>query len=118
MKINDTPILLDSERSILRRVLSNFADRIDHAAIFGSRALGRAHAASDIDLVLYGPLDDAAVARIWTMLDESGLAVTVDVARYEGLGRSSLRRHIDAYALPLFDRDELLAAREATSRVA
>lgn len=118
MKFSDAPMVSDRDRSILRGILSVFADRIDRAAIFGSRALGRAHAASDIDLVLYGSLDDAAVARIWTMLDESGLAVTVDVARYEGLGHSSLRRHIDAYALPLFDRDELLAARDAASRAA
>lgn len=118
MSASDTLALSDRERAILRDALSAFADRIDCAAIFGSRALGRAHAASDIDLVLYGTLDDAAVARLWTMLDESSLAVTVDVARYDGLGRSSLRRHIDACAVPIFTQDDLLAARAAASRAA
>jgi len=68
--------------------------------------------------VLHGDLDDAAMARIWTLLDESSLAVTVDLVRYEDLGDVPLRRHIDQCAKPLFDRAELLGARDAPKRAA
>lgn len=104
------PTLSEREREILRAIFGTFADRIDTVAVFGSRALGRAHPASDIDLVVYGSIDDAAIARIWSLLDESSLAVTADVVRYDGLGDAPLRRHIDQCAKRLFDRDELRGA--------
>jgi len=107
---SETLTLSDRDRDILRVVLSQFADQIDRVSVFGSRALGRAHSASDIDLAIYGGLDDAVIARIWSLLDESSLAVTVDVVRYDGLAGTSLRRHIDQYAKPLFDRADLQAA--------
>ena len=100
------------QRAILRTVLAGFTDRIDRAAVFGSRALGRARPNSDIDLVLYGTLDDRAVARIWSLLHRSSLAVGVDVVRYEAFGNVPFRRHIDAVARTLFTRDDLLAQPE------
>ena len=99
-------------------IFARFADRIDRVSVFGSRALGRARPASDIDLAVYGAIDDVELARIWSLLDESSLAVTVDIVRYDGLGSASLRRHIDQCGKPLFDRDELLVARDAASRAA
>ena len=113
MPEGDTIQLPPRHRAILKAVLARFADRIDRAAIFGSRALGRASAASDIDLVLYGSLDDREVARIWTLLHESSLPVSVDVVRYEGLDQGPFRRHVEAYAKPLFTREELLDANMA-----
>ena len=107
---SDGATLTARERDILRAVLSGFAGSIDRAAIFGSRAPGRARSASDIDLVLYGTLDDRSIARIWTLFDESGLAVTVDVVRYEELADGPFRRHIDACAREIFSRGDLLAA--------
>lgn len=103
----------ERERSIAKKVLAPFADRIDRVAIFGSRVLGRARPESDIDLVLYGGLDDRVVARIWTLFHQSSLSVTVDVVRYEGLGETSLRRHIDRYAKILFTHDDLMATQAA-----
>ena len=94
----------------MRAVLAPFADRIERVAVFGSRALGRARPASDIDLVLYGSLDDRTTARIWSLFDRSSLAVTVDVVRYEGLEPGSFRRPVDAVGKTLFTRDDLSAA--------
>lgn len=105
-------------RTILRNVFARFADRIDKVAVFGSRAIGTEHPASDIDLAIYGSLDDATIARIWSLLDQSSLAVTVDVVRYAGLPDNSFRRHIDGCAKILFDRAELLAARSQTTLAA
>lgn len=100
-------MLTERERQIVGDVLSPFADRIKRAAVFGSRALGTARPASDIDLVLYGDLSEADVARLWTLFDESSLAVSVDVVDYARLGQQPLTRHIDAVAQTLFTREEL-----------
>lgn len=105
--------LTAKQRATLLRILTSFAERIERAAVFGSRALGRAKPASDIDLALYGTLDDRDVARIWSLLHRSSLAVSVDVVRYEAFGNVPFRRHIDRVAKTLFTRDDLLAARTA-----
>lgn len=105
--------LTAKQRATLLSILSTFADRIERVAVFGSRALGRAKPASDIDLALYGSLDDRDVARIWSLLHRSNLAVHVDVVRYEAFGNVPFRRHIDAVGKTLFTRDDLLAARTA-----
>ena len=94
-------------------VLAPFASCIDRVGVFGSRVLGRARPASDIDIVLYGELDDRIAARIWSSFNSSSLAVTVDVVRYAGLGSDAFRRHIDRYARTLFTRDDLLAGQAA-----
>ncbi len=99
-------------------MLSKFADRIDRVAVFGSRATGTERPASDIDLVVHGSIDDATVARIWSLLDQSSLAVSVDVVRYDGIPDGSFRRHIDNCAKPLFDRAELISVREAQRNAA
>ena len=93
------------------RVLTPFAEQIERVAIFGSRALGRARPASDIDLALYGTLDERIAARIWTLFNESNLAVTVDVVHYPSLETGAFKRHVDTYAKTLFTRDDLLMAR-------
>lgn len=118
MANGDGPAVSANERRILRDVLAPFADRIDTVAVFGSRALGTQRPASDIDLVIHGTLDDAAVARIWSLLDQSSLAVTVDVVRYDDLYDAALRRHIDGCAKVLFDREELSVAGKSSAPAA
>lgn len=105
--------LTPKQRDILLKSLASFAGRIDRAAVFGSRALGRARPSSDIDLVLFGTLDDRDVARIWSLLHRSNLAVSVDVVRYEAFGPTPFRRHIDAAARTLFTKDDLMTAQAA-----
>ena len=99
--------LTERERAIVSSVLRGFADRIDRVTVFGSRALGRARPASDIDLAIHGALDGAALARLWSLFDRSGLAVTTDLVHYEALGDVPLRRHIDRYGKTLFTRGDL-----------
>ena len=114
MSIDDGLMLTPRARSIVRGVLSPFADRIERVGVFGSRALGRARPASDIDLVLYGDLDDATLARIWSLFDQSSLAVTVDVVRYDAIRGTALGRHVDRYARTLLERTDLASPRPAT----
>jgi predicted nucleotidyltransferase len=112
----DGIVLSDRDRAIVRSVLSPFADRIDRVGVFGSRALGSARPASDIDLVLWGDLDAGTLARLATLFGESSLAVSVDVIRHSPELAAALRRHIDRAAKTLFTRDDLRAQAIQTGR--
>ena len=67
------------------------------------RLLGTHRPASDIDLVLYGTLDEAEAERIVTLFSESLLPYTVDVQVYHLITYPPLKTHIDASMLPLFE---------------
>lgn len=103
-------MLTEREARIVSSVLAPFADAIEHIAVFGSRALGTARPSSDIDLAIYGALTEAQLARLWTLFDESSLAVTVDLIDYHRLENSALRRHIEAVGKVLFTGEQLKAA--------
>jgi predicted nucleotidyltransferase len=105
----DDIVMSERDRAIVRSVLAPFADRIDRVGVFGSRALGTARPASDIDLVLWGDIDSRALARLGTLFGESSLAVSVDVILYGPELAAALRRHIDRVAKTLFKRGDFLA---------
>lgn len=95
--------LSDRHLEIVRAVLAPYRDKIRHAAVFGSRATGRARPNSDLDLVLYGTLDPGDQAELWADFEESDLPITVDVLFYDQIEFGPLRRHIDRVAKPLWD---------------
>jgi predicted nucleotidyltransferase len=99
--------LTQHQLNIIRDVLAPYALAIERVSLFGSRATGTARANSDIDLVLYGPLREAMVNRIWTLFDESGLAIKVDVVAYDLIDAPALKSHIDAVGRPLFAQADL-----------
>ena len=99
--------LTERELGIRREVLAPHADRITHVGLFGSRATGTAQPGSDIDLVLYGPIDEGTVDRLWTLFDESGLARKVDVVAYALVSYPPLKAHIDDVMVPLFAQADL-----------
>ena len=102
-------MLTRREAQIVGTVLAPFADCIEKVAVFGSRAMGTARPASDIDLALFGTLSEEQVARMWTLFDESALAVTVDLADYTRIAHAPLKRHIDGAAKTLFTQEQLRA---------
>lgn len=99
----------------LRRVLATFAQEIESVAVFGSRATGRARVNSDIDLVVYGEVTQEQIDRLYTLFEESTLPVTVDVVAYLPSLSALLKHHIDTCAIPLFTREDLLAAQTAVA---
>ena len=101
--------LTDRELGILREVLAPYGPRITRVGLFGSRATGRAQPSSDIDLVLYGPLDQPTLDRLWTLFDDSGLARTVDLVAYDLVDHPPLKAHIDRVMTPLFEATDLQA---------
>jgi len=93
--------------AIIAEVLAPFADRITEAALFGSRATGRARPNSDIDLVLFGDIDQPTLDRIWTRFDESPLPFTVDVQADRLIAYPPLKAHIASVKRPLFVQRDL-----------
>ncbi|GFZ90371.1 hypothetical protein GCM10011497_20000 [Elstera cyanobacteriorum] len=100
--------LTPSHITIIADVLAPFALQIERVGLFGSRATGTQKPGSDIDLVLYGPLTEAMVDRLWTRFTESLLPVSVDVVAYALIQWPALQRHIDSTMLPLLSQQDLI----------
>ena len=103
----DQPVITARQREILSDVLRPFSDVIESVGVFGSRASGNARENSDIDLVIYGPIAERQIDRLWTLFDESSLAVRVDVLGYNHIKQAAMRAHVDRFMWPLFGRSEL-----------
>lgn len=80
----------------LQSVLGRFQD-IEGCLLFGSRATGHHHKASDIDLALLGQsLTWNTLTKINSAFQESRLPFFVDVLLYQSLDHNSLiKQHID-----------------------
>ncbi|MCE2965345.1 MAG: nucleotidyltransferase domain-containing protein [Alphaproteobacteria bacterium] len=101
---------LSSEQlAVMINVLRIFAKKIDSVGLFGSRAQGKARKNSDIDLVIYGSLSEPEIDRLWTLFDQSSLAVKVDINLYSLTTYPPLKAHIDAVMQPLFSKADLLS---------
>jgi predicted nucleotidyltransferase len=92
----------------LRSTLSPFAACIERVAVFGSRATGQYRPNSDIDLVLYGPVEEKTIDRLYTLFMDSSLPLKVDMQAYAHIAHPPLRQHIDEVGKTLFVREELL----------
>jgi uncharacterized protein len=101
------PMISAQDRDLIASVLAPYAEQIEKVAVFGSRATGRARPNSDIDLVLYGDVDEKVERRLATEFEDSRLAVSVDVAVYARIKNALLKEHIDAVATELLSQDEL-----------
>jgi predicted nucleotidyltransferase len=93
--------LNDKQLATIRQILAPFATQIERVGLFGSRATGRYRSDSDIDMVLYGTLDEKTVDRIITLFNESSLPMKVDIQAYHLITYPPLKAHIDAVMLPL-----------------
>ena len=99
--------LSESQLEIIRSLLAPFAKKIERVGLFGSRANGRYRPNSDIDLVIYGVLDEKTVDRLFTRLNESNLPMKVDVYARHLIDYPPLCDHIDAVMQPLFEQEQL-----------
>ena len=76
------------------RVLKEFPS-IEEAKIYGSRALGNFRPNSDVDIVLFGSLEDAVKIRVASAFDGLSTPYTFDVACYSQIQNIALKEHID-----------------------
>lgn len=97
----------DRQVALIRQILAENTDAIEQVALFGSRAQGTHSPHSDIDLILYGNIDETTTDRIWTLFHESDMPFKVDINVYQNIHYPPLKRHIDAESKPLFSRREI-----------
>ncbi len=74
--------------------------------VFGSRAMGNYQPSSDIDLVLWGEVDQYLLGKIGLELDELPLPYHFDVKVYDQITHQALKQHITRYALRLYTADK------------
>lgn len=99
--------LSNRELAMILKALTPFSASIESVCLFGSRACGQFKPYSDIDLVLFGNLQEQEVARIYTLFDESSLGLNVDILAYRHIDYLPLKRHIDDNAKQLFTHQEI-----------
>ena len=99
--------LTDRQLQVLQKIFAGQAEHIERVGLFGSRATGKFRPNSDIDLVLYGPIDEARLDRIWTELNDSGLPIGVDLVAYDLIAHAALKKHIDEVVQIIFTPDDL-----------
>ncbi len=107
--------LTERHIGIIRAILAPYADRVTRVDLFGSRATGSYRPESDIDMVLRGTLDEAAIARIRRLLDDSLLPYKIDVCAYDLIGYPPFRARIDLVAKTLLTQADLRAAQQDQS---
>lgn len=93
----------------LRSILLPFSSKIDHVGLFGSRATGFYRPNSDVDLVIYGSLDEKTIDRIFTLFSESNLPIKVDLQAYNLIDYLPLKNHIDSNMVVLFTHNQLIS---------
>lgn len=93
---------------ILRNVFLPFSQKIEKVGLFGSRATGSYHSSSDIDLVIYGLIDEKTIDRIYTLLKDSNLPFKTDIQSYNLIKYLPLKKHIDVNMVLLFKHEQLV----------
>ena len=91
--------------SDMNKILTQFPE-ITAAAIFGSRAMGKFKPYSDIDITLYGDINDINIAQHVTLLfDELPAPYKFDVLVYNEIKNPALRNHIDGVGIFVFVKE-------------
>lgn len=75
------------------------------AVLFGSRATGKHKPASDIDIALYGDITLTDLARIVGALEESSLAVEVDLVVVGSITTDPLQENIARDGRVVWERE-------------
>lgn len=97
--------------ALLREVFARYAPPVERVDLFGSRAVGRGRANSDIDLVVTGAgVSGPLLDRLWTELNDLPMPLTIDVLAVEGPMPAALRAHIEAVRIPLLVFDKSCTA--------
>lgn len=99
--------LSNKQLILIRDIIREFAPAVESVSLFGSRASGSHRSYSDIDMVLYGNIEESTVDRLWTCFHESNLPYKVDLIAYCLVEYPSLKAHIDRFAKTLLPAERL-----------
>lgn len=93
--------LRERDRSVLKSILSDFPE-ICQVWLFGSRAVGRARRASDIDLAIEAPdLSPARWQRLREALEEAPIIYPIDLVHLDTLNDPELKHAITQQRIPV-----------------
>jgi len=95
------PPLTPAEIALLVGVFRRHPE-ITAVKLFGSRAKGTHAPNSDIDLALWGDVDDLRAEAIAAELDELPLPYHYDVQPFHTINLAPLREHIERVGIPLY----------------
>jgi len=93
---------LSSQAIKLLQKIFQAHSEVERVQIFGSRAMGNFKPNSDIDLVLWGAIDEKLLAKIYAELDELTLPYKFDVKTYNDITHQELREHIDKFGRDIY----------------
>ena len=96
--------LTSRQINLLEKIFSDFQIPIGDVEVFGSRSMGNYQPHSDIDVVVFGAITQREISRIYTVFAESSMPNKVDIYAYHLIKNVALKKHIDRFAQPLFDR--------------
>ena len=96
------PPLTAGELELMRTVFRRHPE-ISIVKLFGSRARGTHSPESDIDLAVWGDVDELSAEAIAAELDELPLPYRYDVKPFAAIRLGSLREHIERVGLPLYE---------------
>jgi len=101
MNQSNTYGLTEKQFSELRNIFKDH-NRISQVILFGSRALGSNHKASDIDLCLKGEnLSISDLSILGIKIDELFLPYKYDLVIYDRINNQDLKDHIDRIGVAL-----------------
>lgn len=87
--------------TMIQHVFRSHAE-IERVQVFGSRAIGNYRDNSDIDLVMWGTIDQRQLGAINHELDDLPLPYQFDLKVYSDIEHQSLREHIDKFGKDLY----------------
>jgi predicted nucleotidyltransferase len=91
----------------MRNIIRSNTKSVEAVHLFGARATNTYKNYSDIDLVLFGEIEDSVISRLWTCFYESNIPYKVDIAAYNLIRYLPLKKHIKNCSQILFSQKEL-----------
>lgn len=95
--------LSETAVAAIRTILARHSS-VQEAIVFGSRALGREHSRSDVDIALRGHLPPLEAESIALELEELPVPVQFDVHSLDAIRHRALREHIAPVGQVLYSR--------------
>ena len=96
-----TPALTASELQMISAVFRRHAE-VTSAKLFGSRAKGTHTARSDVDLAVWGDVDELRAEAIAAELDELPLPYHFEVKPFAFIKLRTLREHIERVGISIY----------------
>ena len=92
-KENDLKIIIDAIKKY---------PEIEKAVIFGSRATGKYNHGSDVDIAIFGEVQDVYFRLSGYLNDETPLPYYFDVIDYNNLNNTALKNQIDKDGVAIY----------------